>query len=181
MWWWVDVPFHQKKCFCIFRVFLASPRCFSGVSDFYAATQSISRDMGFWERFLFLPRKSPWWNGGETYTLKVALNILKQPGFQDMYVSSRVRGYMIYIYIYILIHLVYIIFLCCHCVRNVWTFKGKFMGVEGECLWFASRPSICAASQERRTNHRNKWPTSWASWWFQPLWKILVKLDHLPK
>lgn len=105
--WWCGFSCHKK--WYMFRLF--SPTSVFLFLDlwsfgFYAA-QSISRDW-FWERFLFYHENHLVKRGKPT--LKVALNIQNSQDFKT-HVSSRVRGYMIYIYI----HLVYIIFLCCHC------------------------------------------------------------------
>ena len=156
--------------------FLASPQCFrfliSGVSD----STPLSRSLGIcFGSVVFLPQKSPGETGGKP-TLKVALNIQNSQDFKT-HVSSRVRGYMIYIYTSCIHHfpLLSLLEMSERLRANSWVWR------ETAC---DSHPDLQSLQHpERRSNHRNKWPTSlvkdhWYCWWKKSSPNLLVDMNH---
>lgn len=57
----------------------------------------------------------------------------------------------------------------------------RFMSVK----WAAEKKNTFRSALSKHVffwfSRKKKQGLTWARWWFQPLWKILVNLDHLPK
>ena len=88
-------------------------------------------------------------------------------------------------------------------IQNIMAWKRYFLSDNHEMLWVSRYPSeisgvysprlamVMVISSEKRfriNNHQQKsghdngvWGQIKSSWWFQPLCKILVKLDHFPR
>ncbi len=51
----------------------------------------------------------------------------------------------------------------------------------GSRFWRWDKPQSRMHFRNRASEEMEIFQWSWSSWWFQPIWKILVKLDDFPK
>ena len=102
--------------------------------------------------------------------------------YVHVYMQKQIYIYTYITYIYIIVETKYI-YICIHIYI--------YLYIHPNCLWSLGVFCLCVISGSKIHQNTAPWmymdlakefpDIPWTGWWFQPLWKITVKLDHFPK